>query len=199
MISALRSGCSVRPRRLCGSLSIAVVALTACVDAPATPPDLAKPRPREPNIVAQPAPNPPPPPIAEVEISGRVTVPPDAKGDAIVYTTDGPCWQADTRAFGQVKVISLKEGYFFVEIFVPQGTHVWLCAALVDGDKPVTVHGELANAPLLGKGVGEVVHGDLRITLAKGARVSLPVRRAPAGTAGPLPPKTGPAAPPKSH
>ena len=117
---------------------------------------------------------PPKPVPAEVEISGRVTVPRAAKGDVMVYVTDRVCWQADARVFGQTRVVDTAQRRFFVEVFVPQGTSMYVCSAVVDGAKPVVFHGELARGPLSGRGVGEVVFADLQIAIAKGTAVSLP-------------------------
>jgi hypothetical protein len=117
---------------------------------------------------------PPRPPEAEVELSGKVTLPRAAKGDVMVYVTDRACWREGAHAFGQTKIADPAQARFFVEIFVPQGTSLWVCAAVVEDKKPIVFHGELARAPLAGNGLGEVVFHDLTLAIAKGAPVSLP-------------------------
>jgi hypothetical protein len=116
------------------------------------------------------------PVTAEVEIGGKVDNRPDFKGDVRAWVTDGPCWQPATRALGTSK--AQPDGSFFIEVFVPQGTPLWVCAATADG----SASGALEKTPLLGKGLGEVTFTNQHLTLKKGKRVTAP------------PPKTEPPA-----
>jgi hypothetical protein len=127
--------------------------------------------------VPVPAPPPTPPPLpvmAEVEIGGTVTRPPNAKGDATAWIVDAPCWHAGARAFGAAKTVADK---FFLEVYVPQGTQLWVCAALGDPSKPLEIYGQADRAPLLGKGTGEVTFIGLSVRLAKGKKVTAPGKR----------------------
>ena len=64
-----------------------------------------------------------------------------------------------------------------LEVFVPQGTQLWVCGAAGDPAKPLTVYGQADRSPLLGKGTGEVTFMNLSIPLAKGKKVSAPSKR----------------------
>ncbi len=158
-------------------VAVAALALVAgCVD----PPDEHA-RPTPPPPAARPvAPPPSLPPMAEVELSGTVMRPAGQKGEITVWITDGPCWQPATHAFNATKTIPDK---FFVEVFVPQGTQLWVCAALGDGAKPMSFYGQADQAPLLGKGTGEVTFPGLTVTLRKGKPVSAPPKAPPPATA----------------
>jgi hypothetical protein len=145
--------------------------LSGCITPQPPPePDLA-PRPA-PKSAAKP-PTPELPTMAECEISAEVTRPKGVKGELHAWVTDGECWREGTHAWGETKGGAVNDR-FFVEVYVPQGTQLWVCAALVDGKKPITVYGQLDRAPLLGKGAGEVAFMGLKIALAKGKRVSAP-------------------------
>ena len=157
-----------------GACVLALVAVAGCVTP--TPPaeaDLARPSAPKPIVAAPPAP-PPLPVTAEVELGGTVTRPPHVTGDATVWIVDAPCWQAGARAFGASKTTNDK---FFLEVYVPQGTQIWVCAALGDGSKPLTVYGQADRSPLLGKGTGEVTFMGLVVPLAKGKKVAAPAKR----------------------
>lgn len=132
-----------------------------------SPPDLAQ---APPKVVTAPI-APPPPVNAEVEIGGKVQRPAGAKGEVKLWVTDGPCWQPTTHALGDTKGTP---DNFFVEVFVKQGTPLWLCAALVDGNKPLSLYGQPDTLPLLGKGVGEVSFTNEQVTLRKGKPVRVP-------------------------
>lgn len=150
---------------------VVVVALLAagCITPQPPPePDLA---PRRAPVVAAPAP-PPLPVMAECELGGVVTRPAGARGALKVWITDGDCWRDGTHAWGEFA--GGVADHWGAEVFVPQGTRLWVCAALVDGNKPITVYGALDRAPLLGKGAGEVTFMGLTIAVKKGKRVSAP-------------------------
>jgi len=120
----------------------------------------------------------PPPPsavTAEVEVGGTVKRPAAIKGDVEVWVTDGPCWQPTTHAYGVSKA---NNDRFFVDVFVPQGATLWVCAGIVDGDKPLTVYGQADRAPALGKGLGQVTFTDLVVPLQKGRTVAAPAAAA---------------------
>ena len=156
---------------------LALVAVAGCV-APAPPaePDLARAAAPKPTVAAPP-PTPAPPPLpvmAEVEMAGTVTRPPHVIGEATVWIVDAPCWQAGGRAFNSTRTTADK---FFVEVYVPQGTQIWVCAAIVDGNKPITVYGQADRSPLLGKGTGEVTFMGLTTPLKKGKKVTPPGKR----------------------
>jgi hypothetical protein len=158
---------------------IAVAALAGCLTPP--PPaenDLAHAAATPPPVAAAPTPTAPAAPspatMAEVEFGGTVTLPPKVKGDVTVWVVDAPCWQPGGRAFIATKVTGNK---FFSEVFVPQGTQLWMCAAVGNGDKPLEIYGQADRAPVLGKGTGEVTFFGLSIKLAKGKKVAAPARR----------------------
>ena len=151
-----------------------VLALVAGCLAPSAPvePDLARPSPPKPTVAA--APTPPQPVAAEVEISGTVTRPAHVSGEATIWIVDAPCWQTGARAFGESKTTADK---FLVEVFVPQGTQLWVCAAIVEGNKPIGVYGQADRSPLYGKGTGEVTFPQLVVPLKKGKKVLPPGKR----------------------
>jgi hypothetical protein len=150
---------------------LVAVLLGGCITPqPPAEPDLA-PRPAPKPAAAKPA-TPELPTMAEVELGGEATRPKGAKGELHAWVTDGECWREGTHAWGETKGVA--NDRFFSEVFVPQGSQLWICAALVDGKKPITVYGQHDRAPLLGKGAGEVVFMGLKIPLAKGKRVGAP-------------------------
>ncbi|MSP63392.1 MAG: hypothetical protein EXR72_24230 [Myxococcales bacterium] len=151
------------------SLLLALLA-TGCSRPQPTPPDLA----RLPDLARVAVAAPEPPRLAEVELVGQLELPKQARGEPHVYITDGPCWQPSTRAFSET--LAGATG-FFNEVFVPQGTKLWVCAAMLPKSGPIVHHGALEKAPLAASGTGEVLYNDLRIKLTKGAPVTLPARR----------------------
>ncbi|HEX9105484.1 MAG TPA: hypothetical protein VF997_24905 [Polyangia bacterium] len=154
---------------------LVTLAVAGCITpSPPAEPDLARPAAPSPPAAAKPA-APPLPALAEVELGGEVTRPPKSgKGDATVWIVDAPCWQPGARAFNTTKTTGDK---FFVEVMVPQGTNLWVCAALGDPGKPLDVYGQATRAPLLGKGAGEVPFMGLVVPLAKGNKVAPPAKR----------------------
>jgi hypothetical protein len=146
----------------------APLVLLACVtpQPPPPPPDLG---PR--TFVAPPPPPAPRPTVAEVEISGRVVRPKGVKGAVTVWATNGPCFQPGAIAYGETKG---NPDRWFLEIFVAQGTPIWMCAALSDGKDALKFSGQAEQAPIVGKGTGEVVYGEQTITLKKGPAITPP-------------------------
>lgn len=110
----------------------------------------------------------PMPVTAEVEIGATIDNRAKFKGDVLAWVTDGPCWQPATRALGSAK--AQPDGNIFIEVFVPQGTPLWVCAATADG----SASGALEKAPLIGKGLGEVTFTGQHLSLTKGKRVTAP-------------------------
>jgi hypothetical protein len=152
---------------------LAATVVAGCITPQPPPePDLAPARAPTPTVARAPAPE--LPPRAECELGGEVTRPKAAKGDLHVWIADGPCWEAPTHAFAETRGGSGDR--WFSEVFVPQGAQLWVCAALVDGKRPITVHGTLERS-LLARGEGEVAFMGLKIPLAKGKRVSAPSPR----------------------
>ena len=154
------------------ALPLALLGAGCLAPSPPAEMDLARAAPPRPAVAAS-----PPLPVsitAEVEIGGTITRPPHATGDATVFVVDAPCWQPGGRAFSSVKATLDR---FFVEVYVPQGTQLWVCAALGDGTKPLTVYGQADRSPLLGKGAGEVTFSGLVVPLAKGKKVAAPGKR----------------------
>jgi hypothetical protein len=139
--------------------------------APASPPtpDLA--RPLAPKAPLSSPPLPSGPVTAEVAISGSVTRPAHVGGDATLWVVDAPCWRPGGRAFASTRAT---RDQFSVEVYVPQGTKIWVCAALGDGTRPLTVYGQADRSPL--DGVASAVTG-LTVPLKKGKRVAAPARR----------------------
>ena len=153
---------------------VVAFAIAGCITpSPPSEADLARPAAPSP-AVAKPAAPPPLPERAEVEIGGTVTPPPKGKEHATVWITDGPCWQPGTRAFGTTNATGDR---FWVEVMVPQGTNLWVCAALGDPSKPVEVYGQGTRAPLLGKGAGEIPYMGIEVPLEKGKKVPPPPNR----------------------
>jgi hypothetical protein len=153
-------------------LCVVATLLVGCITPqPPGEPDLAVAR-RAPEPTPAPPTPPPLPPNAEVELGGDVTRPAGAKGELHTWVSDGPCWQASTRAYVESRSSTMGDR-FFTEVFVPQGSQLYVCVALVDGKKPLTIYGQLER-PLIGKGTGEVAFMGLKISLQKGKRVSAP-------------------------
>jgi hypothetical protein len=143
---------------------IPLVLLCACKEKPATP---------------APAPGPVLGPTAEVELSGSVKSPPGMPAGVIkVMVTDGECWKPETKMLGGND--AAPEGRFFSEVYVKQGTKLWLCAALVPAggapNAPIEWTASAAKAPFLGQGAGEVEFPNIEMELKKGPPVTLPVR-----------------------
>jgi hypothetical protein len=161
--------------RRASSLLLAVAVAGCITPSPPAEPDLAHAAP-PPKPAAATAPVPPPIPsvMAEVEMGGTITRPPHVTGDATVWIVDAPCWQPGGRAFLSTKSTGDK---FFTEVYVPQGTQIWVCGAIVDGKKPITTYAQADRSPLLGKGSGEVTFMGLSIKLAKGKPVTPPAKR----------------------
>lgn len=159
---------------------VVVVAVAGCVT-PQPPADNDLARPAAPPVAAPPSGAAATPPVwrpsgmAEVELGGSITLPPGTKGDVTVWIVDAPCWEPAARAFGSTKVVL---GKFFREVYVPQGTNLWVCGAVGDGSKPMEIYGTADRCPLLGKGSGEVTFPGLKIALAKGGKkVTAPAQR----------------------
>ena len=97
--------------------------------------------------------------------------PKGVKGEVKVWAANAPCFQPGTVAYGEARA---NPDRFFLEVFVPQGTPIWMCAALVDGKDAFKVSGQAAQAPVIGRGTGEVVFGQQTIPLKKGPLVTAP-------------------------
>ena len=158
----------------------ALLAALGCTRAqPAAPVDAAPiaapaPPPLPPIVTAQPpAPAPPPTAFAEVELVGRLVLPKGLKDDVHILVCDGPCFRPGSRAYHNQ--IGGPEN-FFVEVFVPQGTKLWLAAAAVPKRGKPVYTAERAG-PLLGQGYGEVMHTGQLLELKKGPPVKLPPSR----------------------
>jgi hypothetical protein len=104
-------------------------------------------------------------------MAGKVIRPKNMKGAVRVWAENGPCFTTGSSAWGQTDANPDK---WFVEVFVPQGSPIWLCAALVDGKDAWKIWGQAEHAPVMGKGTGEVTFGDIVIPLKKGAAVKEP-------------------------
>jgi hypothetical protein len=144
---------------------VPLVLLCACKDKPAAP-------------APAPAPGPVLGPTAEVELSGQIKTPPEMPAGVIkVMVTDGECWKPETRMLGGND--AAPEGRFFSEVYVKQGTKLWLCAALVpQGQAAGAIEwtASAPKAPFLGQGAGEVEFMNIQMEMKKGPPVTLPVR-----------------------
>ena len=118
--------------------------------------------------------------IAEVEIAGPITMPKQAIGEVRLIVADGPCWKKGTQAIADQPT---NRDRYFAEVFVRQGTQVWICLAVVPPKGALVYYGESPKNPLLGKGMGEVAFMDTPITVQRGK----PVERPPAAP----PPRDG--------
>lgn len=111
------------------------------------------------------------PVTAEVEIGGTVTRPPDTTGVATVWIVDAPCWQTGGHALSATRATDDK---FLVQLYVAEGTRLWVCAALGDGGGPLTVYGKADGAPFIGKAAALT---GLVVPLVQGKKVAAPARR----------------------
>lgn len=159
------------------SLLLLFFLLPSCKTTSAPAPDLAPPA----TVAAAYVPPPPSPgaqlpTIAEVEIAGQLFIPKPALGQPRIVLADGPCWKRGSQAFADVPTD--RERYF-TEVFVPQGTLVWMCIAIVPPQGPIVYYGEATKNPLLAKGFGEVAFMDTTIHITKGPSVTLPPLKPP--------------------
>ena len=113
--------------------------------------------------------------VVEVALSGTVTRPADTKGDATVWIVDAPCWQTGARAFGSARTAT--GDAFALQVYVPQGTQLWVCAAVGDATKPLEIYGQADRAPQLGRSTGAVAITGLSVPLAEGKPVTAPRTR----------------------
>lgn len=149
--------------------ALAIVCLLAgCVEPPPPVRDMAKPKVETPPA---PPPAPPLPAKAEVEITGGIEAPAGQAGTVMVWVTDDECWKPTTRSYGSGTINAKR---YFVEVFVPQGTKLWVCAALVPPRGPIVWSGAAKGAPFIGQGHGEVEFGNLDVTLTKSKPVVAP-------------------------
>ncbi len=109
-------------------------------------------------------------------MTGRISGADGVAGEIFVWLTDGECWKSTTHAFGEAHVTAARE--FFTEVFVPQGTQLWVCAALSPPKGPMIYSASLERAPLNARGAGEVIFAGLRLALRRGVPVTRPARRA---------------------
>jgi hypothetical protein len=107
-----------------------------------------------------------PPKVCEVEISGHVKMPRTPPGTPIPQTivAIGDC-------LGDGKVVGrggTTDSRFFIEVFVPWGSDLSICAASAAApDQPSTLYGK-AKIPMHAEKAGEVEFRDVVIELAKG-------------------------------
>jgi hypothetical protein len=107
---------------------------------------------------------------AEVEISGKADFP-KGEGNRRVYVATGGCFTPAMQVLSSVQPNT--DGGFFSEVFVPQGTKLWVCAALVPASGKITQWGTADKAPFDGQGAGEVsIHALIKV--AKRAPVDRP-------------------------
>jgi hypothetical protein len=149
-----------------------VCLLAACVEPPPPVRDMAKPKVVE--ATPSPPPAPPLPAKAEVEIVGHIDPPAGQAGTVTIWVTDDECWKPGAKSFGSS---TLNGKSYFVEVFVPQGTKLWVCAALVPPKGPIVWSGAAKGAPFIGQGQGEVEFGNIDVTLAKSKPVVAPPAR----------------------
>ena len=97
----------------------------------------------------------PPPSVAEVEMNINVTTQVDA-GRLVTFITTAPC---DSEGAGKGK-LGLAEARLgaptFMEVFVPQGTRGYVCAAALDAAGNLVGLGAAEHNPLNLSGEGEV-------------------------------------------
>jgi hypothetical protein len=108
---------------------------------------------------------------AEVELSGKLLKAKGA-GDPRVWVATGGCFTADMKVLASVSPST--EGKFFAEVFVPQGTKLFVCGALVPKEGKLVMYGTADRTPLDGSGRGEVVYTGLIVTLKKSAPIDPP-------------------------
>lgn len=104
----------------------------------------------------------------EVEIFGKVVIPPKApKGSKfMIYVAQNDCLADDAEILGHVE--AGVDGAIVIEVFPKWGTDITICAALDRGEgKPTTLYGK-AKGPFHAEAAGEVTFADLKIELAEG-------------------------------
>ena len=114
-------------------------------------------------------PSPLPPPVeaphtCEVEIAGRLELPRGApKGDAnYVFVAMGDCLAPDPRVIGWG---GNTNGRFFVEVFVPWGSDISLCAvSMAPPGQPSALYGKAAT-PMRAEAEGEIEFKNLVVAL----------------------------------
>ena len=158
-----------RPRFPTLPVTFAGVMLLGCsaLEPPAPPPDLARRYVPPPPAAPPPSTAPARPRMAEVEINGTIVRPKGLKGEVTVWATNGPCFQPETKAYGTTKTNTDR---WFLEVFEPQASTVWLCGASSDGK----YSGQSTASPVLCEGVGEVTPHEQVIPLKKGAPITPP-------------------------
>jgi hypothetical protein len=116
-----------------------------------------------------------PPGFSPVQISGQLTLPVGEKGTPRVLVTDGECWKPGARAFLDKPV----PGAFTLDVVVPSGAALWVCAALVpEGAKAKpTWYGSATRGAMTAEGKGQIVFAGLDVPLRKGPPVALPPQR----------------------
>ena len=103
----------------------------------------------------------------EVEMSGKVEIPPRLRTKRIkIYVAEQDCLDEKSKVFGVVA--AGKDGKFFVEVFAPTGSYLSLCVAVDDGEGNASrAYGALPRK-LRAVGTGEVVFPSLAIELKVG-------------------------------
>jgi hypothetical protein len=109
---------------------------------------------------------------AEVELSGQAKFPNGATATRRVYVTTGGCFTPEMQVLASVQPTA--DGHFFAEVFVPTGSKLWICAALVPKAGKITLWGAADGAPFEGRGNGEVVFANLKVPVTKRAPVDPP-------------------------
>ena len=125
---------------------------------------------------AKPSATPAGPVTCEVEITGKVklpkgTPPNDKAASPMTFVALGDCLAPTPRIVG---FSGSTRGRFFVEVFVPEGSELSLCAALESAPGgPSTLYGK-AKAKMVARGRGEVEFKNLVVELAPGPAKSFP-------------------------
>jgi hypothetical protein len=170
------------PHSVSAALATALLGLSGCHrEAPSpspaattTPTVDAAPRAAPPVEAAQPAQQ----RMCEVEVSGKVKLPKEfAKAPApLTFIAIGDCLAPSPRTVG---FVGTTDGRFFLEVFVPWGADLTLCAASEPTDgAPSTLYGKAA-IPMRADRVGEVQFTNLVVTLAPGPPKTFPHRTTP--------------------
>ena len=176
---------------------VLLAAVAGCDSLPPAPrgggaPVAAPPRAAPAPPAAAPAPPRPPaspasPTVVQVEVSGRLTLPPGApRGRSVVVLSDGPCFQPGSHALAVVDADA--SSAYRATLYPPIGTQLEACGALVEPRRSaLSFWGRADRGSMPVHGRGKMVYGDTAITLRRGLEVPLPpgvkfeAARAPAG------------------
>ncbi|MBL8718115.1 MAG: hypothetical protein JNL79_19195 [Myxococcales bacterium] len=104
----------------------------------------------------------------EVEISGKLTLPPGAKlgPEVYVYVAEGDCLSPTAKMLGRQRVV--ETGKFWTEVFSSWGADLTICAAVEGPDGETTLFGKSPKS-YHAEAHGEIIVNDVVVPLASGS------------------------------